>query len=231
MSTSDYYLAYYGLKNYPQTIDYVDKLLALGDKVDLGTRLQAQSRERRPSLQGQADKSLQTPEMLTKAKDAAAAGLKTLAAWQKPEKMTDEQFAKQKKSIGDLFNTVAGMSESQLKDYKGAEASYKAVLALDPNDAVTHFRLGVADLQDMPPQSVDGFWELSRSIALKGPGEAQVRTYLRSQLLHYQQPSCEKLADDEINQLVTLAGSSGRPSGDANDSQRGRPAESSRRHR
>ena len=108
-----------------------------------------------------------------------------------------------------MFNTVAGMTESQLKDYKSAEASYKAVLALDPNDAVTHFRLGVADLQDMPPQSVDGFWELSRSIALKGPGEAQVRTYLRSQLLHYQQPACEKLGDDEINQLVTLAGSSG----------------------
>ena len=27
-------------------------------------------------------------------------------------------------------------------------------------------------------------------------------------MLHYQQPSCEKLADDEINELVTLAGSS-----------------------
>jgi hypothetical protein len=85
--------------------------------------------------------------------------------------------------------------------------SYKASLMLDPNDAVTHFRLGVADLQDMPPLTTDGFWELSRSIALKGPGQAQVQTYLRSQLLHYQQPSCEKLADDEIMQFVTLAGS------------------------
>jgi tetratricopeptide (TPR) repeat protein len=205
----DYYLAYYALKNYPQTIEYVDKLLALGDKVDLGARLQAQVARAQAFLAGQADKSLQTPEALGKAKDAAAAGLTTLAAWMKPEKTTDEQFATQKKSIGIMFNTVAGMTESQLKDYKSAEASYKAVLALDPNDAVTHFRLGVADLQDMPPKSVDGFWELSRSIALKGPGEAQVRTYLRSQLLHYQQPACEKLGDDEINELVTLAGSSG----------------------
>ena len=30
----DYYLTYYSLKNYPQTLVFVDKLLALGDKVD-----------------------------------------------------------------------------------------------------------------------------------------------------------------------------------------------------
>jgi hypothetical protein len=60
----------------------------------------------------------------------------------------------------------------------------------------------------MPPDAPNGFWELARSIALKGPGEAQVRTYLRNQLLHYQQPSCDKLADDQINQMITLAGTS-----------------------
>ena len=31
-----YYLAYYQMKNYVQTLAYVDKLLALGDKIDLG---------------------------------------------------------------------------------------------------------------------------------------------------------------------------------------------------
>ena len=204
----DYYLGNYGAKNYAQAIAYADKELALGDKVDIGTRLEAYIVWGQAFVSGQADKSLQAPEMLTKTKDAAADGLKTLAAWMKPDKMTDDQYAKQKTSTGLLFNSIAGMAESQLKDYKGAESSYKAALAIDPNDAVTHFRLGVADLQDMPPASTDGFWELSRSIALKGPGEAQVRTYLRSQLLHYQQPSCEKLADDEIGELVTLGASS-----------------------
>src|SRR5579864_603804 len=38
----DYYLAYYQQKNYPQTLAYVDKLLALGDKVDFGSRLEGQ---------------------------------------------------------------------------------------------------------------------------------------------------------------------------------------------
>jgi len=205
----DYYQTYYGLKNYPKAIEYVDKLLALPDLAkpeQLGTKLQALGYRAQAMLYGSGDKPLQTPESYTKAKDASAQGLQALSAWQKPQGQTDDQFAASKKGLGILFNSVAGIAESGLKDYKGAADSYKAVLALDPNDAVTHFRLGVAYLEEMPAASPDGFWELSRSIALKGPGEAQVRTYLRNQLLHYQQPSCDKLADDEINQMITLAG-------------------------
>ena len=203
----DYYTTYYAQKNYPKTIEYVDKLLAL-PMVDLGTKLQSLGYRAQAMLYGSGDKALQTPESYTKAKDAAAQGLQTLNQWQKPQNMTDDQFANNKKGLGVLFNSVAGIAESGLKDYKGAADSYKAVLALDPNDAVTHFRLGVAYLQEMPADAPNGFWELSRSIALKGPGEAQVRTYLRNQLLHYQQPSCDKLADDEMNQMITLAGTS-----------------------
>lgn len=203
----DYYITYYSLKNYPQTIAYVDKLLALPN-VDLGTKLQSLGYRAQAMLYGSGEKPLQTPEAFTKAKDAAAQGLQTLNQWQKPQNMSDDQFGTNKKGLGILFNSVAGIAESGLKDYKSAADSYKAVLALDPNDAVTHFRLGVAYLQEMPPAAPDGFWELSRSIALKGPGEAQVRTYLRNQLLHYQQPSCDKLADDEMNQMITLAATS-----------------------
>ncbi len=203
----DYYITDYSLKDYGKTIEYVDKLLAL-PMVDLGTRLQSLGYRAQAMLYGSGDKALQTPEAYTKAKDAAAAGLQTLSQWQKPQNMSDDQFATNKKGLGVLFNSVAGIAESGLKDYKGAADSYKAVLAVDPSDAVTHFRLGVAYLQQMPPDAPNGFWELSRSIALKGPGEAQVRTYLRNQLLHYQQPSCDKLADDEMNQMITLAGTS-----------------------
>lgn len=203
----DYDATYFSLKNYPKTIEYADKLLAL-PMVDIGTRLQTLGYRAQASLYGSGEKELQTPEAYTKAKDAAAQGLQTLSQWQKPQNMSDEQFANNKKVLGVLFNSVAGIAESGLKDYKAAADSYKAVLALDPSDAVTHFRLGVAYLQEMPPDAPNGFWELSRSIALKGPGEAQVRTYLRNQLLHYQQPSCDKLADDEMNQMITLAGTS-----------------------
>jgi hypothetical protein len=96
-----------------------------------------------------------------------------------------------------------------LKDYKAAVDSYKAALAIDPSDAVTHYRLGAAYLQATPPDAPSGYWELARAIALKVPGDTQVRAYLRSQLLHYQQLSCDKLVDDEVNQLVTLAAAGG----------------------
>jgi hypothetical protein len=122
--------------------------------------------------------------------------------------MTDDQFAAQKKSIGILLNSVAGLASSGLKDSKGAIAAYKAVLAIDPNDALTHYRLGIADLQETPPQALDGYWELSRAVALKVPSTDQVKAYLRSQILKYQQPSCDKLVDDEVNNLVTLAAAS-----------------------
>jgi tetratricopeptide (TPR) repeat protein len=201
----DYFLTYYGLRNYPKTIEYVDKLLALGDKVDAAVRLQALVARGQAYFAGSTDAALQTPDMLTKTRDASADGLKAVATLQKPANVTDAAFAAQKKSIGILFNTVAGIAQSQMKDFKGAQVSYKAALALDSNDAITHYRLGVAHLQDMPPQTNDGFWELARSIALKGPGEAQVRAYLRNQLLQYQQPGCDKLADDQISQVITLA--------------------------
>ncbi len=210
---TDYYVDYYALKNYPQTLVYVDKLLALGDKV-APVRLQALVARATAFYAGSGDKALQTPEQLTKARDAAEEGLKTLAAYQKPANATDEQFAQQKKTVGILFNSVAGIADSGLKDYKGAVDSYKAALALDPTGsdataALTHYRLGLAYLQLSPPDAPNGYWELARAIALKVPGDTQVRAYLRNQLLHYQQPGCDKLVDDEINQFVMLASAGG----------------------
>jgi hypothetical protein len=42
--------------------------------------------------------------------------------------------------------------------------------------------------------------------------EAQIRTYLRNQVLRYQQPTCDSLIDPQVNELVTLAaGSAERP--------------------
>jgi len=202
----DYYLTYYALKNYPQTIAYIDKLLTL--RIVEAMRLPALVARAEAYFAGSSDKTLQTEEAYNKAKDTSLQGLQELNKLQKPQNMTDDQFATQKKSIGLYFNSVAGIAESGLKDYRSAIDSYKAAQALDPNNSVTHFRLAVAYLQENPPDSPNGFWELSRSIALKGPADEQVRAYLRNQLLHYQQLSCDKLVDDEMNQMITLAGSS-----------------------
>lgn len=53
---------------------------------------------------------------------------------------------------------------------------------------------------------MNGFWNLARSIALKGPGEAQMTSYLRAQMFNYEQPACGSLLDDQMKELISLAG-------------------------
>lgn len=53
---------------------------------------------------------------------------------------------------------------------------------------------------------MNGFWNLARSIALKGPGEAQMQSYLHAQMFNYEQPACGNLLDDQMKELISLAG-------------------------
>jgi hypothetical protein len=204
----DYYLTDYALKNFAGTMDYADKMIALGDKVDTQGRLEAYVARAQAYYVGQGDKALQTPDVQTKARDAAVAGLKALDDWKKPDAMTDDAYAQQVKGFKVLLNSIAAMTSTSLKDYPGAAGFYKTVLTIDPTDAVSHFRLGVVNLQMTPPSANDGFWELARSIGLKAPNAAQVQTYLKNQLIRYQQPACDKLVDDQVTSLITLATSS-----------------------
>ncbi len=202
-----YYTTYNELKNYPKTIEYADRLLTFGDKLDSGTRLQALYIRTLAFNFAFNEKAADAKEQAIRAREAALQGVKVLAELKKPEGVTDEQFEQNKKVPAALFNYTAGFASLHLKDYKAAVESFKAALAANPNDGVTYFRLGVAYLQMDPPQYMDGFWSLARSVALKGPGEAQVRTYLRNRLANYQQPGCDKLLNDQMNELLALAAS------------------------
>ena len=205
----DYYLTDYALKNFAGTMDYADKMISLGDKVDTQGRLEAYVARAQAYYVGQGDKALQTPDVQTKARDAAVAGLKTLDDWKKPDAMAADAYGQQVKGFKVLLNSIAAMTSASLKDNPAAAGFYKTVLTIDPTDAVSHFRLGVVDLQMTPPAANDGFWELARSIGLKAPNAAQVQTYLKNQLIRYQQPSCDQLVTDQVNELITLATSSG----------------------
>jgi len=201
----DYYTTYMALKNYAQVMEYADRMIALGDKIDTTGKLEAYYTRAQAFYLGMSDKSLQTPDALTKARDAAIAGLKTLDDLKKPDNVAQEQFDQQKKGVKVLFNAVAALSSTTMKDYAAAAGYYKTLLSIDPNDAVSHYRLGIVDLQMAPPQGTDGFWELARAIDLKIPNDAQVKAYLKNQIIRYQQPACDKLVDDQVNELLTLA--------------------------
>jgi len=203
----DYYTTYMALKNFAQVIEYTDRMIALGDKIDATGRLEAYYTRAQAFYLGSSAKELQTPDALSKARDAAVAGLKSLEDLKKPDNVPADQFEQQKKGVKVLFNAVAALASTTLKDYPAAIGYYKTVLSITPEDPVTHYRLGIVYLQTTPPTGTDGFWELARAIDLKIPNDAQVRAYLKNQIIRYQQPACDKLVDDQVTELLTLASS------------------------
>src|SRR5580692_3136517 len=203
----DYYSTYMALKNYAQVIEYADRMIALGEKIDAQGRVEAYYFRSQAFYLGASGKDLQTPDALTKARDASLAGLKAVDDLKKPDSVPADQFEQQKKGVKVLFNAVAALASNNMKDFNGAVGYYKTVLSITPEDPVTHYRLGIVYLQMTPPMGTDGFWELARAIDLKIPNDSQVRAYLKNQIIRYQQPACDKLVDDQVTELLTLAAS------------------------
>jgi hypothetical protein len=138
--------------------------------------------------------------------------LKTLNELKKPDAMSEDDFNKQKQQPTTVFNyTVATCSMVQ-KDYQTAIDAYKAMLALNADDAITTFKLGQAYMAMNPPQQMDAFWYFARAVTAKNANQqqsTQVKTYLRKLLANYQGGNvCDTLTDAELNELLQLAGSS-----------------------
>ena len=207
-----YYNAYNQLKNYAKVMEYADKLLALGDKVEPPVRYQAYfARAYAYSALPPNDPMAKDTAQAQKAHDAALAGLKTLNELKKPDSMSQEDFDKQKQQPTILFNYTAGTAATVTKDYQGAVDSFKAVLALNPDDAITAYKIGTAYMSMNPPQTMDAFWYFAKAVA-KNQNKAQadkVKTYLRQLVSNYQGGNvCDPLLDAEMNELLQLAATS-----------------------
>jgi tetratricopeptide (TPR) repeat protein len=204
-----YYQTYNQLKNYPKTIEYADKLVAMGDKIPVDARLQAiQARVSVFSaIYPTFAKSPDIQQQLTKERDAALEGARLLDQFPKPANatMSDEDFKKQKMPGLAFFYAAAGFADLQLKDFAGAVQAFKNALTNKPDDAVSAYRLGLAYLGLNPPQYLDGFWALARAIDLKVPDADKIKDYLQKQILAYEQPGCDSQATDQLNELLQLA--------------------------
>ena len=206
-----YVQAYGQLKNYQKVIEYSDKVVGLGDKIDAGGQYQAlyahcfaYNAPDRGATGGRCNRR-KRQEM------QPSPDLKALDAVKKPDSMTDDAFATQKKQIQIYFNGTAAQASVNIKDYAGAIPFYKAVLALNPDDGITSYRLGLAYEALTPPQHMDAFWSIARAVTAKGATEAQskkVKDYLRKLIVNYQQAACDNLTDAELAELLQLAGSS-----------------------
>ena len=206
-----YVSTYTELKNYPKVVEYSDKMLAMGDKLDTGTRLQVLQTRVQVFPFAFNPKAPDAHDQLVKERDAAKEGADLLAKYPKPadSKLTDDQFAEQKKPGIAFFDAAAGFADLQLKDYPAAIDAFKGATADNPKDAISYYREGLAYLGATPPQSVDGFWALARAINLGVPDADKIKDYLRKAILVYEQPGCDSSVDAQLGELLTLAGTSG----------------------
>lgn len=111
----DYYVAYFSVKNYAQAAAYADKLLELGDKADLDSRMLAVLTREVAYSAGCGDRTFHAPDASVKARNAATQGLQMLNEWQEPANLSSEQFAAAKTAYGIILNSVARDAESRLK--------------------------------------------------------------------------------------------------------------------
>lgn len=212
-----YSQAYGQLKNYAKVIEYADKLAAL-DKIDAGTRFNAlyshcAAYYAMISDPGNAKTAGIDPALAKAAQAAAASGLKTLEEVKKPDNVAEDAWKEQTTKFKVFLNGIAAQSAMIAKDCPGAVSSYKAVLALNPGDALSSYRLGLAYICLNPPQQMDAFWSIARAVTAKGATQAQaakMKDYLRKLIVNYQGGNtCDNLTDGELNELLQLAGSSG----------------------
>ncbi len=204
-----YYRNYAGQKNFPKTIQYVDKYVALGDAATTpGDRYQAYS------IRAYAYNNIPNPEatLAKGAYDASLAGVKAVDGLPKPEGYDDAKFAEEKKKAVIGFYSTAGNAAVTLKDYPNAVKAYKAVLALSPDEFITNYNLGKAYSAMTPPQTLDAIWSFARAATSKTATEPQsksVKTYLRKVVSNYQGGTvCDPLTDSELNELYQLAATS-----------------------
>lgn len=110
----DYYEAYFRIGEYPQAIDYADKLVALGDKAGIDMRVLAILTREVAYSADCSQPELRTQDAYTRARDAGKQGLALFPQWRKPENLTQEQFAAEKKSFGIILAHVAQMGAAGL---------------------------------------------------------------------------------------------------------------------
>jgi hypothetical protein len=203
---SDYLYAYFAVKDWPKTIEAADKLLAFGEKIDPKDQLNARLVRAQAYIGGAAQ--MQTPDKLNAARDSARQALKDVDARKKPDAESQADFDKENKSLIGIFESVIAATSEGLKDNAGIIDGYKTLATLDPTEPSYWYKIGRAELSMTPPQTMDAFWAIARSVSLKGPNEAQIKDYLKKLVANYQQAACDNLVDDEVNQMITLAGGS-----------------------
>jgi tetratricopeptide (TPR) repeat protein len=204
-----YYAAYFQKKDYKNTILYADKLAALGDKIDAGTKFTALQTHCQLFQLAYDAKAADAHDQLAKGRDGCLAAVAAVKNVKKPDSISQDKWDETVKQTIGTDAASAGFVSLQFKEYPAAVEQFKLALQNVPTDAASEYRLGVTYLSMAPPQSLDGFWALGRAVNMKVPDTEKVKTYLRQQVLTYEQPGCDGQVDAQLNELLQLTANPG----------------------
>jgi hypothetical protein len=104
----DYYLTYFSMTNYRRTVEYADKFLAFGNRIDPGDRLEALTDRAQAFFAGCGDAVFQTPEAYASAKTAAVQGLEAVSQFPIPP---NGSFVRLKIHVQDRTGRQIGSAE------------------------------------------------------------------------------------------------------------------------
>jgi hypothetical protein len=151
----EYYLTYFQLKLYPQTVVYADKYLALGDKIDESARLEALTTRARAFLAGCGDRAFQTGEAYMQARTAARAGLESVRKYPLQSLCSFGSNCGVRDRLEALFHSEASLAEA------GLGGGGKATFCAAQNIQIKNIRLfGWRRSGDQTKYTeIDRFWE------------------------------------------------------------------------
>lgn len=203
-----YYQNYAAQKNYPKVMEYADKELSLGSKLTPTEKYQAYS------ARAFAFNNTQNPDADTakKSYQAALDGASSVNDLPLPQGYDQAKFDDDKKKAVLSFNGTAANAAMAAKDYPNAIAMYKKILQTNPDDFISNFNIGRADLALNPPQQLDALWAFARAATSKSATDQQsksVKAYMPKVIAAYQGGTvCDALTQAELNELLQLAATS-----------------------
>jgi hypothetical protein len=93
-------------------------------------------------------------------------GLQALQTYQKPEGMSDADFAKLKDQLAGIFNASIGIAALQGNDFPNAQKSLQAAAQVTPTDFSIVYPLALAYLNAPQPEYLKGLWYTARAANL-----------------------------------------------------------------
>jgi tetratricopeptide (TPR) repeat protein len=156
---------YQQLNNVDKTMEAANRVLQANPNNETALALLSYlHRVRAQSLQGAA-----ATQELQQARQFGEKGLQALPNYQKPEGMSDVDFAKLKDSLAGIFNGSVGIAALQSNDYPTAQKSLQDAVNTTPQDFSLVYPLALAYLNQpnvAPEQQLEGIWYIARAASL-----------------------------------------------------------------